>query len=81
MPPLVRREPLGCQANLCRHPELKLFVCNLKECKQFADKDSDVLLVDEGVRKFKGTSPDGNIAIPETVEDNVTVALHCVGID
>ena len=58
MPPLVGREPLGSQANLGSHPELKLVVCDFQEGKQLPDHDLHIALVDQRIRQLERSSSD-----------------------
>lgn len=76
MPPFVGRESLGREGDLGRHTPLELIVGRFKEGEQFADHDSDVLLVDERVAELESSTADGDIAIAKAVKDDGSVSLN-----
>jgi len=81
VPPLVGSEPFSSKGYLCGHAQLELVIRNLEESQQFSDEDPDIGFVDQRVRQFQCTPPDGDIAIPQTVKDDVAMPLYSVGVD
>lgn len=81
MPTFIRCETLRRQTDLGGHSELELIVRDLQEGEQFPDEDPDVLLVDQGVRQLERAPTNGDIAVAQAVEDDVTMPLNCVRID
>lgn len=63
VPPLIGRKALRRQTNLRRQSKFELVVRDLEECQQFSDKDTDILLVDQGVGQFECATPDGDISV------------------
>lgn len=81
MPTLVGGKALGGKSDLCCHAELEFVVRNLEEGKKLANKQADVLSVDECVGELQCTPPDRDITVPQTVEDSVPVSLNGGGVD
>lgn len=81
MPPLVRGEPFRGKRYLSGHAQLEFVIRNLEESQQFSDEDPDIGFVDQRVRQFQCTTSDGDIAIPQTVEDGIAMSLYGISID
>lgn len=81
MPTFIGCETLRRQADLRGHSQLELVVRDLQEREQFPDEDPDVLLVDQRVRQLERAPTNGDIAVAQTVEDDVAMPLNCVRID
>jgi hypothetical protein len=64
LPSLVWRKPLGSQRDLRGHPQLEFVVCDFQERQQFSSHDSDITIVDQGIRELERSTTDGDIAIP-----------------
>ena len=81
VPSLVGSESLRSKGYLSSHAQLELVIRNLEESQQFSDENPDIGFVDQCVRQFQCTPSDGDIAISQTVKDDVPMPLYGVGVD
>ena len=81
MPSLVRGESFCGKGYLSGHSQLELVIRNLQESQQFSDEDPDIGFVDQCIRQLQRTPSDGDIAISQTVKDDIAVPLYSVGVD
>lgn len=81
MPPLVRSEPLCSKGYLSGHAQLEFVIRNFKESQQFSDEDPDIGFIDQCIRQFQCTPPDGDIAISQTVKNDIAMPLYSVSVD
>lgn len=72
--------PLGGKADLGGHAGLELGVCNLKEGKQLASKNTNVRFVDQREREFQCSAANRNIGISKAVQNDVAVALNSIDV-
>ena len=81
MPPLVGSEPFRSKGYLSGHAQPEFVVRHFKESQQFSDEDSDIGFVDQRIGQFQRTPSDGDIAISQTVKDNIAMTLYSVGVN
>lgn len=81
MPPLVWSEAISRDTNLRRHDRLELIVCNLQECQQLSYQYPHIAFVDQRKTEVKGSPPNTDIRVSETVKDRVPMSLHSIGFD
>ena len=80
MPSFIRRESFSSQAYLCGHAEFEFVVGHFQESKELSYHDLNIALVDKGVRELQCSATDGDVPVPQAVQDNIAMSLDSISV-